>query len=90
MKLRYDLIPPHSMHLVADAMTIGAVKHGDDTWREKPIAHHVGALLRHLYAYLCGEQIDTDGQHHLASVAVRAMMILELQRRQDQPLPPSL
>lgn len=88
MKLRYDLIPPHSQKLVAEAMTIGATKHGDLAYLEKQISHHVGALLRHLYTWLCGEQIDPDGQHHLASVSARAMMILEIKRRQDEGLLP--
>lgn len=65
---------------VARAFTIGGTKHGDDDYltKPKPISHHIGALLRHLYAFLCGQERDADGQLHLASVAARAMMILEM------------
>jgi Domain of unknown function (DUF5664) len=82
-KLRFDLIPPNPLTEVARAFTVGAVKHGEDEYLKhpKPITHHVGALLRHLYAYLRGEERDPDGQLHLASVAARALMIMELSRR---------
>jgi hypothetical protein len=79
-KLRFDLIPPHGLTEVALAFTVGGAKHGENDYLEhpKPVSHHVGALLRHLYAYLRGELRDRDGQLHLASVAARALMILEL------------
>ena len=82
-KLRFDLIPVTGMHELARAFTVGAGKHGDDDWliNPKPIRHHVGALLRHLYAFLAGEVRDRDGQHHIASVAARALMIIELLNR---------
>jgi|SRR5271156_2296898 len=82
-KLRFDLIPPHAMTEVAKAFTVGGSKHGEDDYlkRPKPISHHVGALLRHLYAHLRGEERDVDGQLHLASVAARAMMILEMKAK---------
>jgi hypothetical protein len=68
---------------VARAFTIGGGKHGDDDYlrKPKPVSHHVAALLRHLYAYLRGEERDPDGQLHLASVAARAMMILEMKAK---------
>lgn len=79
-KLRFDLIPPHAMTELARAFTVGGAKHGEQNYLEspKPVSHHVGALLRHLYKHLCGEVRDPDGQLHMASVAARAMMILEL------------
>ena len=82
-RLRFDLIPPHGMTEVARAFTIGGGKHGDDDYlrKPKPVSHHVAALLRHLYAYLRGEERDRDGQLHLASVAARAMMIIEMKAK---------
>jgi Domain of unknown function (DUF5664) len=82
-KLRFELIPVRPMQELALAITIGAEKHGDDDWLKepKPISHHVGALCRHLYAFMAGEVRDQDGQHHLASVAARALMIIELLER---------
>ncbi len=82
-KLRFDLIPPHAMTEVARAFTIGGAKHGEQAYLEapKPVSHHVAALLRHLYRHLCGEMRDPDGQLHMASVAARALMILELTAR---------
>lgn len=82
-KLRFDLIPPRAMTEIARAFTVGAVKHGDSNYIDhpRPESHHVGALLRHLYAHMCGETQDADGQLHMASVAARAMMILELTQK---------
>lgn len=73
------------MRELALAMTIGAEKHGDTDWLDnpKPVSHHIGSLLRHLYAFLSGEERDSDGQHHLASVASRALMILALIERKQ-------
>lgn len=84
-KLRFELIPARPMQELAQAFTVGARKHGDTAWLDspKPVSHHVGALLRHLYAFLCGEIRDTDGQQHLASVAARALMIIELLERKN-------
>lgn len=87
-KLRFDLIPPHAMTEIARAFTVGNGKHDDAgdglpayLANPKPVSHHVGSLLRHLYAHMRGEERDADGQLHLASVAARAMMILELRAR---------
>lgn len=73
------------MQELALAVTIGAEKHGDTDWLDnpKPVTHHIGSLLRHLYAFLRGEERDPDGQHHLASVATRALMIMELIERKN-------
>jgi Domain of unknown function (DUF5664) len=73
---------------VARAFTVGGSKHGDNDYlaKPKPVSHHIGALLRHLYAHLRGEERDADGQLHLASVAARAMMILEMKACQKQSL----
>jgi hypothetical protein len=69
-KLRYDLIPPAPMEELAKVYTIGT-KYGDWNWlRGIYYSRIIGAVFRHLYAWLRGEKHDqSDGQHHLASVA---------------------
>lgn len=90
-KQRFDLIPPHSLAEVAKTLTIGAEKHAGAREEsilnaiERPRAdeeqQQMASLLRHLNADRCGERRDADGFEHLAAVAARAMMILELRRR---------
>lgn len=85
MKLRHDLIPPHSLAKVAEALTVGAVKHGDSAYLDEPRPDEesrcMASLLRHLNADRCGAVRDSDGFDHLAGVAARALMILEMRRR---------
>lgn len=84
-KLRLDLIPPHSLAKVAETMTVGAAKHGATNYLDSPrpdeAERQMASLLRHLNADRCGEVLDGDGFEHLAAVAARALMILELRRR---------
>jgi hypothetical protein len=90
-KLRFDLLPPHGITEVARALTIGrkhdaGEEYGEPDYLEnpKPVRYHLAALMRHLFAYLRGEERDPDGQLHLASVAARALMILEISRNQRE------
>lgn len=69
-KLRYDLIPPEALQGLALVYTIGAKKYEDRNW-EKGIGYSriYGALMRHTQAFVLGEDMDPDGQHHLDSVS---------------------
>lgn len=81
-KLRYDLIPPFAMERFAEVWTIGAGKYGDRNW-EKGISwgRIFAALMRHSWKWFSGEKFDTvDGQHHLASVAWCAFVLMEYER----------
>lgn len=95
-KLRYDLIPPYPMALVAEVYTIGARKYADRNW-EKGIAwaRIFRALLGHAWAWFLGEKHDPkDGQHHLASVVWCALALMEFEvthkELDDRPLYPAL
>ena len=100
MKLRFDLIPPHSLAEVARAFTIGAAKHAVGEAEAEPRAlskprrdeqqQQMASLLRHLNEFQCGASQDAEGFEHLAAVAARALMLLELRRRaQASPVQPS-
>lgn len=92
-KLRLDLISPHALAKVAEAMTVGSEKHGATNYLDNPrpdeAEKQMGSLLRHLNADRCGSVRDSDGFDHLAAVAARALMILELRRlaTSTQPRP---
>lgn len=60
-KLRYDLIPASTLHALATILTFGATKYGDRNW-EKGLAwgRVFGALMRHLWAWWNGENVDLE------------------------------
>lgn len=83
-KLRYDLIPPHALDLLAEVYTIGAAKYEDNGWLKNPMrwGRVYAPMLRHAIKFWKGESRDaTDGQHHLASVAWACFTLMEFERR---------
>lgn len=69
-KTRYDLIPPEFIREVAEVFTFGANKYSDHNWKgftPEQQEEIKGSLLRHIYAYLEGEENDPEsGLSHLA------------------------
>lgn len=66
-KLRFDLLPPELLISVSDILTFGANKYGDRNW-EKGMkwSRPFGALMRHMWAWWRGEQVDPEtGKSHL-------------------------
>lgn len=78
-KLRFELLPVKPLEELAHVYTIGASKYGDRNWENGLKWGRVfGALLRHAFAWWRGEKTDkVDGQHHLASVAWCALVLME-------------
>lgn len=87
-KLRYDLLPPYPLRLLAEVYTKGAAIYEPRNW-EKGIAFDncIAALMRHLEKYRAGSRRDKDGQHHLASVAFWCFAMMEYERTGVVPLP---
>lgn len=95
-KIRYDLIPPEALGVVANVFGIGAEKYGDRNWEQGIEWGRIfAAMQRHAWAWWSGERNDPeDGQHHLASVAWCALVLLtyedthpELDARPSSPVP---
>lgn len=66
-KNRLDLIPVEVLEAVGKIYTMGAAKYNDENWR-KGISYKriYGALLRHLFAWWRGEELDKEsGYSHL-------------------------
>jgi hypothetical protein len=82
-KARLDQLPPKAIEMVGRVFGYGAKKYGEwnwaqyaDDWSDQQL---VGSLLRHIFAYQRGENIDPESGHtHLAHAAANAMMLLEL------------
>jgi len=77
-KPRADLLPPDALLEVAKVLDYGARKYAPRNW-EKGLAwgRLSGALLRHLWAWMRGEERDLEsGLPHLAHMACCALMLL--------------
>lgn len=82
-KPRADLLPPDALLEVAKVLDYGARKYAPRNW-EKGLAwgRLSGALLRHLWAWMRGEERDLEsGLPHLAHMACCALMLLALTLR---------
>ena len=80
--LRYDLIPPDAMDMVACVYGEGAKKYADRNWeRGYNWGLSIAALERHLSKFKQRKDWDTEepnptGCHHMAQVAWHALTLL--------------
>lgn len=82
-KPRMDLIPPEALFALADVLTHGADRYGDRNWeRGMDRGRIVAALLRHLTAWMAGEDNDRDsGMPHSAHVLTNAAFLVAHEAR---------
>lgn len=76
-------IPVGAMESVARVMELGARKYGPYNWREQPIKKmtYAHAALRHLFAWIGGEDNDPESlQPHLAHVAACMLIVIDAMR----------
>lgn len=78
-KPRFDLIPAEPMFALAELYGIGAKKYSDRCWEEGMAWGRIfRAMMSHGWKWWRGEEYDqTDGQHHLISVAWCAFALYE-------------
>lgn len=75
-------VPPVSIIYEAMAMKNGAIKYGPYNWRHKKVQAmiYIAAALRHIEAWLDGEENATDsGVHHLAHAKACCGILLDAQ-----------
>lgn len=86
-KIRYSLIPPECLELLADSLTSGAVEYSDFNWqkRKNPNKTHYDSLMRHLQAWRKGKKMDESGKTHLQCAFANAMFLtwFEIQEIDD-------
>lgn len=81
-KRRMALLPFRALDEVGDVLTFGAVKYRPEGWRtvDNAVERYRDALVRHLSAYLQGEERDQESQlRHLAHLATNALFLLEIE-----------
>jgi hypothetical protein len=94
-KPRYELLPPELMEGVAEILTFGAKKYADRNWElgmhwSRPF----GALMRHMWAWWGGEQVDKEtGKSHLWHAGCCLAFLIAYEQRKvgtdDRPTPNS-
>lgn len=82
LKLKHQLVPAAAMNAIARGLEEGAKKYGPYNWRDQPVElmTYVGATLRHLFAWIEGEEIDPDskaGKHHLDGAIADLAIIID-------------
>ena len=84
-KPRMDLLDPHAIEQLAKVLGFGAQKYAAHNWR-KGISKGrlLAAALRHLFAYLGGQDTDPEtGLSHAAHAMCCCMFLLGLEGRAD-------
>ena len=81
-KTRMDLLPPEALREIADVLALGAQKYDAHNWR-KGFAYSrlIAAALRHLFAWVGGENKDPEsGKSHLAHAACCLMFLITFEQ----------
>jgi hypothetical protein len=86
-KARLDLIPVKPLLGLAEVLSHGADKYGQDNWRHVKDARrrYYSAALRHLFAWWDGELIDEEsGLPHLDHVLANIVFLREYKKEKDE------
>lgn len=79
-KTRYDLIPPEPLEELGKVYSMGAEKYGAYNWMQKGLSFSrvFAAIMRHLWAFWRGEDIDPEsGLHHCAHAAFGCLTLIQ-------------
>ncbi len=81
-KPQLQLIPPALNEETAKALSVGAARYGPWNWRDNPVElmTYVGAIRRHLDAFVEGIDIDIDGAHQLGCISANCAILLDARR----------
>lgn len=76
-KLRWCLLPWDGLRLIVEVLMMGAAKYGDRNWEGGLSWTETSeSLLRHLTAWLQGEDLDQEsGLNHVAHIGCNALFL---------------
>jgi hypothetical protein len=80
-KPRMGLLPPHALESVSQVLTFGAEKYLPNNWKyvDNATERYIDATMRHITAYLKGEDNDSEsGLPHLSHALCCLMFIVDL------------
>ena len=80
-KPRLDLLPSSALLEIAKVLDHGATKYGENNWRAGlKWSRLLGACLRHVFAFLGGQNQDPEtGLNHLAHACCCLLFLLDYQ-----------
>ena len=82
-KIQLTLVPPAIIWEIAKVRMYGCTKYpngGRDNWKQVEPQRYRDALLRHIYKWLDGEDIDEESSlHHLSHAACNLAFLIELE-----------
>ncbi|HUD82602.1 MAG TPA: dATP/dGTP diphosphohydrolase domain-containing protein [Candidatus Saccharimonadales bacterium] len=73
------MLPPRALNEVGRVLTHGAAKYGPHNWRGGlAYSRIIGATLRHILAYMMGEDMDPETDlPHIAHAACNLLFLIE-------------
>ena len=85
-KLRWSLIDRESLEEMVKVLEIGSEKYDDHNWKKGlPFTEVSESLLRHMFAFMKGEDNDKEsGKLHLAHVMCNAMFLIYMHREKPE------
>jgi len=78
-KTRWDLVPWEAVEPLADILTFGSKKYGDNSWQrvDNAVERYKATLFRHLIAWCKGERKDPEsGRSHLHHVLTNCVFLI--------------
>jgi len=82
LKIALQLVPVSASIAIARALTEGAEKYGEYNWRDTPVPlmTYIGAIYRHLGAFIEGEiaDPDSDDKQHLDGAIASLSIIIDV------------
>lgn len=81
-KVDFSLLSPTALEEISKVLTFGKKKYARDSWRGGILwSRYFGAILRHIFAYMGGQDKDPEtGLSHLAHAACCIMFLLEFEK----------
>jgi hypothetical protein len=84
-KLQWSLMPFEELKDVVKVLMHGAEKYSPDNWKKcDNVVRYKDALMRHVIAYVSGEEIDSEfGLSHLAHAVCNCLFLMWFDRHKD-------
>ena len=85
-KVRLELITPDTLLSLGRVLTFGAAKYSAYSWRKVSRGRYIGALLRHLMAYMADpNSVDAEsGLRHSEHLLCNAMFLNDEKIREQE------
>ena len=85
-KLKWSLVDWQSLEPLVKVLEMGAEKYSPNNWKKgMPVTQVSESLLRHMFAFLNGEDIDPESKiEHLGHVMCNAMFLTYILREKSQ------